>query len=119
MECEELYDALNNPELLEQELPLEDFGDCELKSKPYFGMQFYSLDGVETFYKEFAKKEGFRIHVCTSKRPPRSDNITSRIYVCCSERQHKRKKTLDNGESRDDEQKAHRSCSIEIHSLQE
>ena len=51
MECEELYDALNNPELLEQELPLEDFGDCELKSKPYVGMQFDSLDGVETFYK--------------------------------------------------------------------
>ena len=51
MECEELYDAPNNLELLEQELPLEDFGDCELKSKPYVGMQFDSLDGVETFYK--------------------------------------------------------------------
>ncbi|XP_065618429.1 protein FAR1-RELATED SEQUENCE 5-like [Quercus suber] len=111
MECEELYDALNNPELLEQELPLEDFGDCELKFKPYVGMQFDSLDGVETFYKEFAKKEGFAIRVRTSKRPPKSDNITSRIYVCCSEGQHKRKKTLDNGESRDDEQKTYRSCS--------
>ncbi|KAL0015394.1 hypothetical protein SO802_002463 [Lithocarpus litseifolius] len=77
MECEELYDAPNNPELLEQELPLEDFGDCELKSKPYVGMQFDSLDGVETFYKEFATKEGFGIRVRTSKRPPRSDNITS------------------------------------------
>ena len=55
-------------------------------------MQFDSLDGVETFYKEFAKKEGFGIRVCTSKRPPRSDIITSCIYVCCNEGQCKRKK---------------------------
>ena len=34
MECEELYDAPNNLGPSEQELPLEDFGDCELKSKP-------------------------------------------------------------------------------------
>ena len=95
MECEELYDAPNNLELLEQELPLEDFGDCELKSKPYVGMQFDSLDGVKTFYKRFAKKEGFEIRVRTSKRPPRSDNIISRIYVCCSEGQHKRKHDSD------------------------
>ena len=56
MECEELYDAPNNPGLLEQELPLEDSGDCKLKSKPYVGMQFDPLDGVETLYKEFVKK---------------------------------------------------------------
>ncbi|KAF3966201.1 hypothetical protein CMV_009681 [Castanea mollissima] len=61
MERKELYDALNNSIPLEQELPLEDFGDCELKSKPYVGMQFDSLNDVETFYKEFAKKEGFGI----------------------------------------------------------
>ena len=35
MEREELYDATNNLELLEKKFPLEDFGDCELKSKPY------------------------------------------------------------------------------------
>ena len=57
MECEELYDALNNLELLEQELPLEDFGDCKLKFKPYVGMQFDSLDGVKTFYKDLQKKK--------------------------------------------------------------
>ena len=45
MEREELYDASNNSRLSEQELPLEDFGDCELKSKPYVRMQFDSLSG--------------------------------------------------------------------------
>ena len=59
MERKELYDAPNNSGPLEQELSLEDFGDCELKSKPYVGLQFDYLDDVETFYKEFAKKEGF------------------------------------------------------------
>ena len=83
MECEELHDALNNSELSEQEIPLEDFGDCKLKSKLYVGMQFDSLDGVETFYKEFAKKEDFGTRIHTSKRAPKSDNVTSRIYVCC------------------------------------
>ncbi|KAK4594423.1 hypothetical protein RGQ29_018201 [Quercus rubra] len=37
-------------------------------------MQFDSLDGVETFYKEFSKKEGFGIRIRTSKKAPRSDN---------------------------------------------
>ena len=55
MKQEELYDAPNNSGLSQQELPLEDFGDCELKSQPYIIMQFDSLDGVETFYKEFLK----------------------------------------------------------------
>ena len=85
MEREELYDALNNSGPSELELPLEDFGNYELKSKPYVGMQFDSLDDVETFYKEFAKKEGFGIRIRMSKKAPRSDNVTSRIYVCCSE----------------------------------
>ena len=111
MEHEELYDASNNLKPSEQELPLEDFGDCESKSKPYVGMQFDSLDDVETFYKEFAKKEGFVIRIRTSKKAPRSDNVTSRIYVCCSERQRKTKNAFDNGLSRDDENKARRSCS--------
>ena len=44
MEREELYDAPNNSRPSEQELPLEDFGDCELKSKPYVRMQFDFLD---------------------------------------------------------------------------
>ena len=105
MEHEELYDASNNLGLSEQELPLEDFDDCKLKSNPYVGMQFDSLDGVETFYKEFSKKEGFGIHIRTSKKAPRSDNVTSRIYVCCSEGQRKTKNTFDSGESRDDEKK--------------
>ena len=100
MECEELHDALNNSELSEQEIPLEDFGDCKLKSKLYVGMQFDSLDGVEIFYKEFAKKEDFGIRIHTSKRAPKSDNVTSRIYVCCNEGQCKIKKTFDNGEQR-------------------
>ena len=95
MEHEELYDASNNLKPSEQELPLENFGDCESKSKPYVGMQFDSLDDVETFYKEFAKKEGFGIRIRTSsKKAPRSDNVTSRIYVCCSERQRKTKKCI-------------------------
>ena len=59
MEREELYDALNNSGPSKLELPLEDFGNYELKSKPYVGMQFDSLDDVETFYKEFAKKRRF------------------------------------------------------------
>ena len=100
MKCEELYDALNNSGLLEQELPLEDYGDCELKCKPYVGMQFDSLDGVETFYKEFAKKEGFGIRIHTIKKAPKSDNVTSRIYVCYCEGQCKTKNTFDSGESR-------------------
>ncbi|XP_075645656.1 protein FAR1-RELATED SEQUENCE 11-like [Castanea sativa] len=83
MEYEELYDAPNNSRPSEQELPLEDFGDCELKSKPYVGMQFDSLDDVENFYKEFAKKEGPR----------------------------KTKNALDNCLSRDDENRARRNCS--------
>ena len=91
MEHKELYDAPNNSGLSEQELPLEDFGDCDLKSKPYVRMQFDSLDGAKTFYKEFSKKEGFGIRIRSSKKAPRSDNVTSRIYVCCSEGQRKTK----------------------------
>nr|XP_023876361.1 protein FAR1-RELATED SEQUENCE 11-like [Quercus suber] len=82
MECEELYDALNNSRPSEEELPLEDFSDCELKSKPYVGMQFDSLN-----------------------------DVTSCIYVCCSKGQRKTKNALDSGLSRDDENKAHISCS--------
>nr|POE45425.1 hypothetical protein CFP56_20097 [Quercus suber] len=78
MECD---DVPNNSRPSEQELPLEDFRDCELKSKPYVGMQFDSLDDVETFYKEFAKKEGFGIRILTSKKASRSDDVTSRIYI--------------------------------------
>ena len=74
-------------------------------------MQFDSLDGVETFYKEFAKKEGFGIRIHTIKKAPRSDNVTSHIYVCYCEGQCKTKNTFDSGESRDDEKKARRSCS--------
>ena len=73
MEREELYDVPDNSRPSEQELPFEDLGDCELKSKPYVGMQFDSLDDVETFYKEFAKKEGSGICIRTSKNAPRSD----------------------------------------------
>ena len=111
MEHEELYDVPDNSRPSEQELPLEDFGDCELKSKSYVGMQFDSLDDVETFYKEFAKKEGSGICIRTSKNAPRSDDVTSHIYVCCSEGQCKAKNALDNGLSKDDENKARRSCS--------
>ena len=67
-------------------------------------MQFDSLNGVETFIKNLLKNkvlESMSILV----KDHSSDNITSCIYACCSERQCKRKKTLDNGESRDDEQK--------------
>ncbi|KAM3744770.1 hypothetical protein ACB098_06G076600 [Castanea mollissima] len=74
-------------------------------------MQFDSLDDVETFYKEFAKKEGFGIRIRTSKKAARSDNVTSRIYVCCSEGRRKTKNALDSGLNRDDENKARRSCS--------
>ena len=81
MEREELYDVPDNSRPSEQDLPLEDFGDCELKSKSYVGMQFNSIDDIE----KFAKKEGFGIRIRTSKKAPRSDNVTSRIYVCCSE----------------------------------
>ena len=61
------------------------------------------------FYIEFAKKEGFGIHM--SKKTPRSDNVTSCIYVCCSEGQRKTKNALDSGLSRNDKNKAHRSWS--------
>ena len=74
-------------------------------------MQFDSLDGAKTFYKEFSRKEGFGIRIHTSKKAPKSDNVISRIYVCCSEGQHKTKNTFDSGESKDDEKKARRSCS--------
>ena len=40
-------------------------------------MQFDSFDGVETFFKEFAKKEGFGICIRTSKKTPKSDNVKS------------------------------------------
>ena len=56
-------------------------------------------------------KEGFEIRIHTSKKTPRSDNVTSCIYVCCSEGQGKTKNALDSGLSRDDENKTHRSCS--------
>ena len=46
-----------------------------------------------------------------SKKTPRSDNVTSRIYVCCSEGQRKTKNALDSGLSRNDKNKARRSCS--------
>ena len=46
MEREELYDAPNNLGPSKQELLLVDFGECELKFKPYVGMQFDSLDDV-------------------------------------------------------------------------
>ena len=74
-------------------------------------MQFDSLDDVKTFCKEFAKKEGFGIRIRTSKKAPRSDDVTSHIYVCCSEGQRKTKNALDNGLSKDDENKARKSCS--------
>ena len=63
--------------------------------------------GVETFYKEFAKKEGFGIRIRMSKKAPRSDNVTSCIYVCCCGGQckKKKKKKIDSGESKDDEKK--------------
>ena len=70
MEHEELYDASNNLGLSEQELPLEDFDDCKLKSNPYVGMQFDSLDGVETFYKEFSKKKGWEFVFVQVKKHP-------------------------------------------------
>ena len=117
MEREELYDAPNNSGPLEQELPLEDFGDYELKSKPYVRMQFDSLDNVETFYKEFAKQEGFGFRIRTSKKASRSDNVTNHIYVCCSEGQHKTKNTFNSGESRDDENKAHKMDKFNLLSL--
>ena len=46
-----------------------------------------------------------------SKKTPRSDNVTSHIYVCCSEGQRKTKNALDSGLSRNDKNKARRSCS--------
>ena len=110
MECEASYDVPNNLEILEQDSPLDDFGDCEINPKLYVGMHFDSLKGVEAFYREFAKNQGFGIRVHSSKTTPRSDVVTNRIYVCCSEGQRKTK-ICDDVESKDDEQKAHRSCS--------
>ena len=46
-----------------------------------------------------------------SKKTPRSDNVTSRIYVCCSEGQRKTKNALESGLRRNDKNKARRSCS--------
>ena len=110
MECEASYDVPNNLEILEQDSPHDDFGDCEINPKLYVGMHFDSLKGVEAFYREFAKNQGFGIRVHSSKTTPRSDVVTNRIYVCCSEGQRKTK-ICDDVESKDDEQKAHRSCS--------
>ncbi|GMY32246.1 protein FAR1-RELATED SEQUENCE 5-like [Fagus crenata] len=87
MECEASYDVLNSLEILEQDSPHDDFGDCEIKSKLYVGMHFDSLEGVEAFYREFAKNQGFGICVRSSKTTSRSDAVTNRIYVCCSEGQ--------------------------------
>ena len=70
MEREELYDAPDNSRPSEQELPLEDFGDCELKSKPYVGMQFDSLDDVELFTKNLPKKKVLKsVFVQVKKQP--------------------------------------------------
>ena len=111
MEHEELYDDSDNLRLSEQELPLEDFGDCKLKSNPYVGMQFDSLDGVETFYKEFSKKEGFGIRICTSKKAPRIDNVTSRIMYVVVKGNAKQKIHLIVERVEMKKKKARRSCS--------
>ena len=62
-------------------------------------MQFDSLDGAKTFYKEFSRKEGFGIRIHTSKKAPKSDNVISRIYVCCSEGPRKTKNALEDRKS--------------------
>lgn len=58
---------------------------------PYVGMDFDSLEDVESFYKEFAKDEGFEIRICTSKLASRSTDIINLVYVCCNEGYRKTK----------------------------
>ena len=64
MECEELHDALNNSELSEQEIPLEDFGDCELKSKLYLMM-------LKLFTKNLQKMKALEFISVQVKRHPK------------------------------------------------
>ena len=68
MECEASYDVSNNLEILKQDSPHDDFGDFEIKSKPYVRMHFDSPESVEAFYREFAKKQGFGIRVRSRKQ---------------------------------------------------
>jgi hypothetical protein len=59
MECEASYEVPNNLEILEQNSSHDAFGGFELKSKPYVRIHFGSFEGVEVFYKQFAKNQGF------------------------------------------------------------
>ncbi|GMY23252.1 protein FAR1-RELATED SEQUENCE 5-like [Fagus crenata] len=70
MECEASYDVPNNLEILEQDSPLDDFGDCEIKSKLYVGMHFDSLEGVEAFTENLLRIKGLEFVFVPVKQHP-------------------------------------------------
>lgn len=78
-------------------------------NEPYVGMGFNSLCDAENFYKVFAKQQGFGIRIRTSQTGFRSNEIRSRIYVCCFEGHHKRDSQIE--ESTNKEEKMRRRCS--------
>ncbi|KAK9275933.1 hypothetical protein L1049_023207 [Liquidambar formosana] len=102
-------DQFHSLETLENARTLDCSVEEEPNHKPDVGMTFESLNVAEEFYKTFAKGEGFRIRIRTSKMGSRSNEVISRIYVCCNEGHHIVKAT--NSEIKNDEGKSKRKCS--------
>ncbi|KAJ0967253.1 hypothetical protein J5N97_024170 [Dioscorea zingiberensis] len=53
--------------------------------EPYVGMEFESEKDAQTFYKEYARRVGFRARVSSYYRSKRDNSIISRLIVCSKE----------------------------------
>lgn len=53
--------------------------------EPHEGMEFESEQDAQTFYKEYAKRVGFRARVSSYYRSKRDNSIISRLIVCSKE----------------------------------
>ncbi|XP_020274306.1 uncharacterized protein LOC109848968 isoform X2 [Asparagus officinalis] len=53
--------------------------------EPHEGMEFESEQEAQTFYKEYAKRVGFRARVSSYYRSKRDNSIISRLIVCSKE----------------------------------
>ena len=58
--------------------------DAESKPEmvPYVGQLFSRLEEAENFYRSYAQKNGFEIRIATSHKHVRSDEYSSRLFVC-------------------------------------
>ncbi|PKU74948.1 uncharacterized protein LOC110111362 isoform X2 [Dendrobium catenatum] len=66
--------------------------------EPHEGMEFESEQAAQTFYKEYARRAGFRARISTYYRSKRDNSIISRLIVCSKE--GFRSKKDDNAEER-------------------